>query len=1766
MKLLTQNLFDYLEEICRPVLIAQHGTRELRIFLSAFPPALIYELGRQITDYLAKSRKTPHVIFKIGSRVWENWQISFNHQGSILDEIENAGWVDTENKLTYYRNMKWDPSAGKDCLIVILIGVEQAVDKGSLEDFFFINANAIWKDRMKQSFLPWLTEFLSQRKIEQDEQHLRKMDELLQTLYRYGAGDLLKISEYLDILDFTGVFDSHNALCILYGGLSFWGLPFLNLNRMKKKWIKYIESAIEFFSYKPYLKESTRNTALEKIAKFQKHLNEGAYDLELRGVFPDADEFISCLKAYISQNNIPARNQLLKFDFTVIKEDILDFKEKKEPELIEIETEEEKEKKTRERTVAGHPLEAVLTAIWIMITDFKNECTKKHISPADALVEIQLKGVKFIQDIGTKQEGTELIRGCIGGIDDFLREYLLSLEMDKHGETVPVSIKSELFEQENLEIKSTTTGKAQFKFEIILKTEIGPDVKGKFKWVLPETHDYRVFWNLAKQVADKLDENQDTNPGPCLPVFYVRYYNEIFTAPDQEEVSRIINIGLRDLKIVNLLNTPGLNRQDPLWLDIEELSNNFNRFLKCFVMKGYFSCLKNNWRDLFKKTEGVLKKLVQTERVGDENEFAPLLYKSFLITGEPAPDHANTFLWEPYLKSAVITALHPALMEMLYHREVFLMQAWTDKVSEALNDKTGAKLTLKNWEDICDLVEINYPLFGILSNQDKKLETYIESFGLIHRIGYPALTGKTLAAKVLQRYEAPEDDGFSDTKLFRLNREAQLVAYLLEEYTRIYPHANDGLSIAILNAKDVQSVIAGIDEFLKKKLVKQRAEDAQAYPPYHIYLLFITEVTQGQEIARWLNEWQKKWDPAHGAKQYDYYQNCRISVSQKVIRTRDDYIQILANDEFEADIAVLTRFINAETLGNDLVEATAYDEPDWDTPLKFPILEMPRCSDDRRAHKNYRARVISNRRFRLATLHSELSARFKYFNTSPEQQHVVISQGDFTPWSGIVDELHSKSSWVLCLDPSVDERLIGQPEDEINWKREIIGFSSGVGSHGELNYTVSTEGASISDVKKIVRKKLKEIFGPWKDDEAENAAHILVREARKLSGLPLVRATGKGEKVRDLIAFALIQYCLPKTEIINNETLLCDELISLDTFRHWFRNMDDDSQMYPDLMRIVAVMPQNGDIKVFAHLFECKIASDVTRYLEKARSQLENGLRHLTARFRPRQKEKDNRYDQRFWWSQLQRVIANKAVVSSKLQPAATSGLERLGNGYFDISWQATAFTIWSEKKYEHFSFGPEWQFHDRDIDIAIPVIACGSGLIRKIGTQNAPIPLPLKSLFPTIDDSLHPNNGDSLSLLITGEKTLSGTDISITDALTGKNKDVLHGKLIDPVTKSDSENYPRVFLGLTDPGREIFWEFGHSELTNRHILIFGKSGVGKTYAIQALLYELALADQNSVIIDYTDGFLPNHLEDTFQETAKPETHLVRQKPLPINPFRRQKKIIKGFDPILEDYHTVGGRITSVINSVYSSIGEQQRSILTETIAKGLDTLGEEFNFNMLLDLLKDQGSSGIALANKISPLVHMKLFSGKVQNNWQILYNDKDRLVNIMQLAQVPRDIARAATEFILWDLYDYANNSGHKDVPLPLILDEIQNLDHRLESPLGKFLTEGRKFGLSLVLATQTLSNLKTDERDRLFQASHKLFFKPAETEVKEYAKILEQAGIKKADIWISHLNNLNKGECFSLGPSLTPIEGSLENRVFKIRITSFEDRLKRKNCNAK
>jgi len=95
-----------------------------------------------------------------------------------------------------------------------------------------------------------------------------------------------------------------------------------------------------------------------------------------------------------------------------------------------------------------------------------------------------------------------------------------------------------------------------------------------------------------------------------------------------------------------------------------------------------------------------------------------------------------------------------------------------------------------------------------------------------------------------------------------------------------------------------------------------------------------------------------------------------------------------------------------------------------------------------------------------------------------------------------------------------------------------------------------------------------------------------------------------------------------------------------------------------------------------------------------------------------------------------------------------------------------------------------------------------------------------------------------------------------------------------------------------------------------------------------------------------------------------------------------------------------------------------------------------------------------------------------------------------------------------------------------------------------------------LSLILATQTTSNVNQEQRDRLFQAGHKLFFRPADTEIERFAVLLSQVTRDTKSDWSQRLARLEKGQCWSLGPVETSA-GKLQTKPVLVSVTSLEER---------
>ena len=1784
---------------------SQSESRKNIVMIPAMSEKTLLEISDAITSHFLKEPDI-HMTLKIAKVLTDQWT-SINR-----DKAEVNGWSDERGNLTYYRS-NIGVAPGKFSLIV-LCGADRVTDAASLADFYSCDPQMIWETKMRCSFKKWIVPKLESVGIQNlDTKDIQNFDRVLIPLLKSGRGDIIQISDWLESINLNNATDISHALKIILSSFNYFDLPLFTsfpINQKKRQLTPYINRATEFFNYTLFLELKQRQKAVKTIDAVLSALgsdeNTGLplEDEQVIGLYPSGEEFLLGLKKFIEFDDQEERIKLANCDFVVISDKILKFKQQ---------SSEVKEKKLGRKKLSGSPVDVFLTAIWNTLKDFYND--KKF--DADIKIDtIFLETDRFKHDIESDEddgsesteEKTDLAREyltrLIGGIDDIIPKHLtLSYDDDSR------IILSSSINAPNVNCAYSKTAEPALEFSVLVH-KAGNDntpFRRKFAWRLPEHHMYRLSTELILRVNRAM---QSVKAIYKLPVFHIAYYDELLRASSDEEIRRVLLFCIRDereLKDVftNLLSDQWMRVDDPILPKLKYLAKKYENFIKIAAGEGLFSAIfgtASQWSDLRRAYSEIYEEIslnpnfLQSSLIG-------MMVRSFLVTQTKPEGYTDTWHADIFEKSGIATVLHPAVIEMLEAQVVYQARCFNYAVNKELKTKSP-KDAFKAyvWRTFMDLSTIQSPLTGLLYNEAGNLDTNVRGRELIHRIGLPESSDAPLSTRILIPYQESLDDNdvLNDSEIFQETSESRLLLRLMQDYFDLHPHARDGLSLAVFRNKDIQPVIAAVHAYLKilstpptsTRANKRYVLDRYRNRPYAISVTIFTESNDETDVAGWIDQWKERWEAAETERKYQLYRQCRFSIAHRVVeKSGVGSLQKLVNEQFETDITVLYNFIGAGS-GVDMFEnVEEFDVTSRD--LKFPILEKACCMIDDPGKAFKRSRVISNRQFVLSAYHANLLHGLS--SKRSQQGTLVIGTGDFTPWRPVVDVLHKKSEWVICIDPNMDERLIKLPASESSKEREIIGFGSGVGTHGGDNYTISTEQFSLADIGSRLSASIQSLYAAkaqWSQEDCNKVTQGILSIAKDLSGLSLVRATGAADQyIRDFLA-----YSLSRKMLTADNSVLCESLVSLDAYRHWF-DLAENSQR-PDLMWLQASIGNDKRFHLNMNLIECKMGNESSDHVSKAVSQIENGLRVLVSAFMPMNKVgssvlEDDRPDRRYWWMQLHRLIACRAQIKKPQHSEVLTALERLAEGDFEIAWNASVFTFWINRDSTITRKG----FWETEEDIVANIYAIGGGFVYQLATTPGDLEIDwagmatqgefFKNTEILIDGSDEDDDSfwdmenlydeeseedDVLELQPTADDIEQQYNISEqeetpvtfdkgTEADDEIKPDITDVNMILP--DEPAKTWNRVLLGKTISGNlPIYWEFGHRDLANRHMLIFGSSGQGKTYAIQCILCEMVKFRQKSLIIDYTNGFLPNHLESVTNEIMNPKQHVVSNEPLPINPFLPQMSDNGGII-IEENANTVAKRIAGLFNAVYQ-IGNQQYSVLHRAIMEGVETLKEQMNLDQMLSIIEDMSNdkkfkaTAQTLHNKLRPFVLDEPFSyGKEGFDWISLFNNQDPLCNIFQLVGMDDYSQKLITEFILWDLYGFLQSKGKKTDPKVIVLDEVQNLDHQEGSPLSKYLREGRKFGLSLMLATQTMSNMKKDEQDRMFNAEHKLFFRPADTELKTFANIAALFAGQSQNEWVNKLSSLKKGECFSIGQVLNEKTGQLVQRVHKIKISALEDR---------
>lgn len=300
----------------------------------------------------------------------------------------------------------------------------------------------------------------------------------------------------------------------------------------------------------------------------------------------------------------------------------------------------------------------------------------------------------------------------------------------------------------------------------------------------------------------------------------------------------------------------------------------------------------------------------------------------------------------------------------------------------------------------------------------------------------------------------------------------------------------------------------------------------------------------------------------------------------------------------------------------------------------------------------------------------------------------------------------------------------------------------------------------------------------------------------------------------------------------------------------------------------------------------------------------------------------------------------------------------------------------------------------------------------------------------------------------------------------------------------------------------------------NKHILITGMSGSGKTMALKTI--EHAIVKNQGCVIVLNCG--ATH-EWKNQDKNIVEHWSVKNQGFPFRLFEQ----IEDFDGKKESFEDIADDILIELNRI-NRMNSTQKKILYENILYSLKNEKSELCMQTIVRRLEEeQEEEAIDILNKIS------CFFRRIRITDQTLSLNSGKIFDIDFSGYTTSAQWCLAGITLSW-IWRYSQLRGRDNrYDIYVAVDEFQNIDKGNNLVMEQILREGRRHKMFLLLATQTLAGNERCERVIFHQVGTKLCFKPTEEEYRQIAKMIDSEQVEEASYILSHLQ---VGECLAKG----------------------------------
>lgn len=323
----------------------------------------------------------------------------------------------------------------------------------------------------------------------------------------------------------------------------------------------------------------------------------------------------------------------------------------------------------------------------------------------------------------------------------------------------------------------------------------------------------------------------------------------------------------------------------------------------------------------------------------------------------------------------------------------------------------------------------------------------------------------------------------------------------------------------------------------------------------------------------------------------------------------------------------------------------------------------------------------------------------------------------------------------------------------------------------------------------------------------------------------------------------------------------------------------------------------------------------------------------------------------------------------------------------------------------------------------------------------------------------------------------------------------------------------------------------------NSHVAVIGVSGCGKSVQCQRMICSAIKQGGTVCVFDSRHVLADDQIFWKYQDFFKQNIRKINAEKtgIPCDLFTP----LLYADGTMENPIDTIGALTDVLGQVLK-LGYMQKAEIRYAIQSVYDRqLFEKMGIAAIDVVLNEiDGKRAREIKEKIYPLTVHNIF----RSGGQLLEKGK---INVFRLSHYDLATQEMVIEMLLSYIWRLANAEQFRKNKLFIFIDEVQNLSSGKNSVLAQMLSEGRKFNISLLLATQLIAegSMSVVEQ-RMTQSGLMLYFKPAANKVNATARLIDSNMVND---WGRCLRQLGVGEFIAVGSFR--IDGKPKNGAIKV-----------------